>query len=193
MKKNTNKLTGVALLSALIVVLQLFAPAIKIGPYSMALSLIPIVVGAIIYGPGAGAILGAVCAAVIAICSIQGLDAGGFAMFQYKPVVTILLIFAKTTLAGLAGGLAYKMLKDKNELLAVYCCAVLVPVINTGIFSLTVLTMFRELVCGWAEAAGISNVTSYVLFTLAGINFLLEVLINILLAPVVNRVIKARG
>ena len=193
MKKNVHKLTGLALLAALIVVLQLFAPAIKIGPYSMALSLIPIVVGAISYGPLSGGLLGAVCAAVIAICVVQGLDQGGFLMFQYNAVATIVLIFLKTTLAGFIGGLAYKLLKDKNETLGVYACALLVPVINTGLFSLAVLTIFRELTEGWAAAEGITSVTYYVLVFLAGVNFLLEVLINVLLAPIVNRVVKIRG
>ena len=49
------RLTSLALLAALIVVLQTVASGIKIGPVPISLTLVPIVVGAILFGPGAGA------------------------------------------------------------------------------------------------------------------------------------------
>ena len=54
------RLTSLALLAALIVVLQTVASGIKIGPVPISLTLVPIVVGAILFGPGAGAFLGGV-------------------------------------------------------------------------------------------------------------------------------------
>ena len=55
-------MVGIAVLAALVVVLQLLSSVIKIGTVSITLTLIPIVVGAAFYGPGAGAILG-ICSA----------------------------------------------------------------------------------------------------------------------------------
>ena len=58
-------MVGIAVLAALVVVLQLLSSVIKIGTVSITLTLIPIVVGAAFYGPGAGAILGTVFGLVV--------------------------------------------------------------------------------------------------------------------------------
>lgn len=56
MKVNAKKIAGVGLLTALVVVLQLLGSFIKFGTVSISLVLIPIVVGAALYGVGAGAL-----------------------------------------------------------------------------------------------------------------------------------------
>ena len=53
MKVNAKKIAGVGLLTALVVVLQLLGSFIKFGTVSISLVLIPIVVGAALYGVGA--------------------------------------------------------------------------------------------------------------------------------------------
>ena len=68
------RLTSLALLAALIVVLQTVASGIKIGPVPISLTLVPIVVGAILFGPGAGAFLGGVFGVVCLIAGIAGTD-----------------------------------------------------------------------------------------------------------------------
>ena len=60
MKTNTKKIAGVGLLSAIVVVLQLLGSFIHFGPFSISLVLIPIVVGASLYGALSGAWLGLV-------------------------------------------------------------------------------------------------------------------------------------
>ena len=65
MKVNAKKIAGVGLLTALVVVLQLLGSFIKFGTVSISLVLIPIVVGAALYGVGAGAWLGGVFAVVV--------------------------------------------------------------------------------------------------------------------------------
>ena len=67
------RLTSLALLAALVVVLQTVASGIRIGPVPISLTLVPIVVGAILFGPGAGAGLGAVFGIV---CLIAGIIVG---------------------------------------------------------------------------------------------------------------------
>ena len=56
----TQKIVGIGLFTAIIVVLQLLAATIKFGPFSITLVLAPIVIGAALYGIGAGAWLGLV-------------------------------------------------------------------------------------------------------------------------------------
>ncbi|MBQ7714736.1 MAG: ECF transporter S component, partial [Clostridia bacterium] len=65
MKSNSNerhlrlvKLVQIALITAIVVVLQLIGAVIHFGPFSVSLVLVPIVIGAILYGPLAGAWLG---------------------------------------------------------------------------------------------------------------------------------------
>ena len=70
MKKNSLKikrLVGLATLSAIVIVLQVFSNYIQFGPVSITLALIPIVVGAILYGPGVGALLGFVWSGFILV------------------------------------------------------------------------------------------------------------------------------
>ena len=58
--ENVKKMVALALLAALVVVLQTVASGIKVGPIPITLTLVPIVIGAVLYGPGAGAGLGAI-------------------------------------------------------------------------------------------------------------------------------------
>ena len=76
MKRNNHasvvRLTSLAILAALVVVLQTVASGIRIGPVPISLTLVPIVVGAILFGPGAGAGLGFVFGLVCLIAGVTG-------------------------------------------------------------------------------------------------------------------------
>ena len=54
----TRQLAGMALLTGIVVVLQLLGSFIRFGPFSVSLVLMPIVIGAALYGVAAGAWLG---------------------------------------------------------------------------------------------------------------------------------------
>ena len=123
-------MTGLAILSAIVVVLQILSNFVKFGPVSITLSLAPI--GAAIYGTGAGAILGFVFSAVVVITGILGWD-GGFIMMLMgiSPVGLLVTALGKGTLAGWLSGLCYKAIAKKNELAAVICAGIVCPVANT--------------------------------------------------------------
>ena len=70
--EKTRRLTGLALMTAIIVVLQVVASFVKFGPFSITLALAPIIIGAALYGAGAGAWLGAVFGVVVLIACIAG-------------------------------------------------------------------------------------------------------------------------
>ena len=65
MKKTTQYLAGGGLLAAIVAVLQLVGSAIRLGPFSVSLVLIPIVLGAALYGWGMDCWLGLVFGAVV--------------------------------------------------------------------------------------------------------------------------------
>ena len=173
-----NRMVGIAVLAALVVVLQLLSSVIKIGTVSITLTLIPIVVGAAFYGPGAGAILGTVFGLVVYINSATGADMGGNLVFLANPFLC---------------GLVYRLVARKDAALgrnavAVLLAAITAPVVNTGVFLLGMVLFFQETLRAWAAG---SALLTYVLFTLTGVNFLVELGLNLVLSPAVSTLIRA--
>ncbi len=190
--KNVKKMVGISLLSAIIVVLQLIAAVfpIKIGPVSISLVLVPVVIGAAVYGPSAGAFLGGVFGLIATVFCINGMDAGGQMVFQASPALCILVVMSKGVLAGLASGLVYKLVKSKNAYLAVLLAAIVCPVVNTGVFLLGMGLFFMDILRAWA---GGSNVAGYLLSGIVLLNFAPELIINILFSPASQRIIHVAG
>ena len=107
--EKTRRLTGLALMTAIVIVLQLVASAlVKVGVFAPTLTLAPILIGAAIYGPKAGAYLGGVFGVVVTITCIIGWDAGGNALWNANPFLTALICIVKGVAAGLAAGLVYR-------------------------------------------------------------------------------------
>ena len=185
MNKKTKNMVGIGLFTAIVVVLQLLGGGIRVGGmFSISLVLVPIVIGAAVYGWGAGAWLGLAFGVTVLI-------SGDAAPFMAVDVLgTILTVLAKGTVCGLCCGLVYKLLSKWNRDVAVVGAAIVCPVINTGIFLIGCLLFFLPTISEWAAAAGYPNAENYMIFGLAGINFLLEVAANILLAPVITRLIR---
>lgn len=185
----TRRMTGLAIFSAIIVVLQIISTFVKFGPFSITLSLAPIIIGAAIYGVGAGAFLGFVFSAVVVITGILGWD-GGFIMMLMgiSPIGLLVTALGKGTLAGWVSGLVYKAVSKKNELLGVITAGIVCPVVNTGFFVIGMLLFFSET---FTTMAGGQNLVSFVIFGLAGINFVIELLVNIVLSSGITQIIKA--
>lgn len=184
-KVNTKTLAGLGLMTAIVIVLQLVGGAIRFGTFSISLVLLPIVVGAALYGAGAGAWLGFVFGAAVLFSG----DAAAFLVVNAPGAV--ILCLAKGTLAGLCAGLVYKLAEKKSKILGTALAAVTAPVVNTGIFLLGCWAFFLDTVKGWAAAAGVENVGMYMLVGFVGINFVIELAVNVLLCPVVVRVVDA--
>ena len=189
MKNNTRTLTGLAVLSAIVVFLQLFATFIKFGPFSITLAMVPVVVGAALYGPKAGAYLGGVFGVVVLIACIFGWDAGGSILWNARPFVTLVLCIGKGALAGLACGGAYWALKQYNGTFAAVVAGLVGPVVNTGVFCLAMVLLYDAVLATWA---GGSSIVTYIVTGLVGVNFLVEMAVDIVLSPAIVRVIFAR-
>ena len=181
---STRTLTGLALFTAIVVALQFLGAFIRFGPFSTSLVLIPIVVGAALYGPAAGAWLGFVFGLVVLLSG----DAAAF--LAVNPLGTILTVLVKGALAGFCAGLVYRALEKTNAWLAAILAAVTAPVVNTGIFLVGCLLFFMPTVTEWATAMGFPSVGNYMIFGLVGGNFLFELLVNIVLSPVIVRLVK---
>ena len=138
MNQKTKNLVGAGVFTAIVLVLQFLGGTFQIGGLNINVSLVPIVVGAAIYGWKVGAWLGLVSGGVILI-------AGQAAAFlPVNPLGTVITVLVKGTLCGLNG---------------------------------------------WAAALGYESAGAYMILGLAGGNFLLEIGVNVVLAPVISRLI----
>lgn len=185
MKKfDAKTIAGLGLLTAIVIVLQMLGSFIRFGAFSITLVLVPLVVGASLYGAASGAWLGFVFGMVVLLSG----DAAAFmAVNAFGTIVTVLV---KGTLAGLCAGLVYKALEKKNSFLATFAAAATCPIVNTGVFLIGCLLFFMDTVAAWGAAAGFSSVGSYMLVGFVGINFVLELLTNLLLSSTIVRIIS---
>ena len=181
---STQKLVLCAVLTALIVLLQFLGASIHFGPFSLTLVLVPIVIGAAMCGTMAGVWLGLVFGAVVLMT-----DAGAFLAVSVPG--TVITVLAKGALCGLCAGLIYQGLSKCNRYLAVVAAALVCPVVNTGVFLLGCSVFFMDALSGWAAAAGLyDSVFKYMIFGMVGVNFLLETGINMVLSPVIVRLLR---
>lgn len=178
----TQKMTLLALLTAIVVVLQLLGSFIRFGGFSISLVLVPIVLGAAILGVGAGAWLGLVFGVTVLVSG----DAAAF--FSISALGTVVTVLGKGVLAGLAAGAVYRLLVNKSQLAATVAAAVVCPVVNTGIFFLGCVTFFLDAISEIAAGQG-QNVFAFIIFVYIGGNFLFELLFNVVLAPVILRLV----
>jgi uncharacterized membrane protein len=177
---DTYKLTFLAILTAIVFILQFFVK-IPLGQFTISVSLSVIVLGAAVYGYFGGGFLGAVSGFAILLNG----DAALFYGFNF--ILTVLLVLLKGIASGLAAAFAYKLLKRINTYVAVIVAAILAPIVNTGIFFLgSVLFFFPDI----QTMAGDQNVIIFVLIAFIGLNFFIELLLNVLLAPIIVRLLK---
>ena len=183
-KQQTQKLVLGAVLTALVVVLQLLGTFVRFGPFAISLVLIPIVIGAATCGYKIGAWLGFVFGVVVLLSG----DATAF--FAINVPGTIITVLLKGTLCGLISGLVYKVIEKYNRYVAVIAAAVVCPIVNTGIFLIGCSVFFLDTIAEWGAGAGFTNTASYMFLGLAGGNFIVELIANIILAPIISTIIK---
>lgn len=186
---NTQRLAVLAVLTAIVIILQV-AVVIPLGPFTVTLTMLPIIIGAILYGPVGGAALGAAFGIMVSIQVVTG-AAGAFstAMLEFQPAATILVCLLKGIAAGAAAGAFFRLFRRRSFYLGVVMAAVIAPIINTGIFSVTCLTIFRSLIENALGTSG--NLLLVFLTTFIGLNFLVEFGVNVALTPIVMRILRA--
>lgn len=178
-----HKLVGTALLTALVAVVYFLTMGITVGPFNITFALIPIVVGAALYGWQAGGWLGLVFGAMVLLT-------GGANTFLVVNVPgTIITVLVKGAAAGFVPGLIYGALEKKNRWAATICAAAAAPIVNTGIFLLGCFAFFMDTISVWAAGAGIDNAVTYMMTAFVGVNFLVELGSNLLLSSVIVRIV----
>ena len=180
-------MVSIAFLMALVLVMQMLSSIIPaIGGFSISLVLIPIVMGAALYGPIAGAVLGATFGVIVYMNCVTGADPGGAMVFQANPILCLLVVMGKGVLAGLASGLVYRLISQWNVHVAILGAAIICPVVNTGVFIACMLTFFKDVLAAWA---GGGDIIAYILTGLVLMNFVPELIINVVFGTVGHTIV----
>ena len=193
-RQKIQKLTTLAILTAIVIIFQLLGNFIHIGPASLCLVLIPIAIGAILTGPKGGAFLGFVLGAITYfVGGMFGFDPGFTGiLFAAQPIATAVICFGKGILAGLCTGLVYSAFEKKNKKLAVFLAAATTPIVNTGVFILGGLLLVYGTLSANFVVKG-QTVVYFLIIGCAGWNFIAEFIANIIVAPAINTIVHAVG
>lgn len=186
-KISTQGMVLGAILTALVIILQFMGAFVRFGPFSVSMVLVPIVLGASVCSSAIGAWLGLVFGLIVLLSG----DASAF--IAVNPLGTVITVLLKGILCGFFAGITYKVAAKKNKYFAVTLAAIVCPLVNTGIFLLGCFVFFMPTISEWAAAFGFgNNVTQYMIFGLVGANFLFEIATNMVLAPVIVRLLNLR-
>jgi uncharacterized membrane protein len=194
MKTNTSlrtiKLVQLALFTA-IIVLMAFTPLgyIKTAGLSITLLVVPVTVGAITLGPGAGAILGGVFG-ITSFIQCFGLDPFGATLLSINPIGTFVLCLIPRILMGWLSGLIFRGISnfDKKRGVSFIVVNLAGPILNTIFFMTTFVLFFyqTEYIQGFVEGLGVTNVVAFVL-AFVGFNGLIEAVICFAIGTAVSK------
>ena len=179
-QENVRTIVGLGLLTAIVIVLQALAISVRFGVFNITFCLVPIIVGAALYGWKAGAWLGFVFGVVVLLT-----DAGPFLAVNVPGTIATCIL--KGALAGAAAGIVYRAVAKKNEIVAVILAGIVSPVVNTGIFLIGTFIFFLDTVKEWA---GGTDVGTYILTAFVGLNFPVELAINLALSSGIVAIVK---
>ena len=195
---SARNIAFLAVLTALVIVLQIWGSAIPIGVAGLNLSfvLIPITLGAIILGPVAGLFLGFVFGFVVLMSGVTGTNFFTAYVLNDSPFFACVTILLKGMAAGFVAGILYKLISKKNKYVAVFVSSATVPVLNTALFILGSLCMSGSLntfVSEYMPSFSGRNIMYIIIVGFVSFNFLVELGINLICAPAlytVERVVE---
>ena len=185
-KNNTRNIVITGLLLALEIIFQILGNYFKIGLVNINLTLVTVVLAGVLCGPMSAAIVG-FFNGLMALLAPDTL-----AIFMpINPYATVVICFAKCTVAGIVASYIYKLISRKNKFVALVTASALVPIINTGLFSLGALVFFRPfLESGVGEV--FPNIGAFLIFGVIGVNFLVELASTVILAPTIGMILLKR-
>ena len=191
-KLSTLQLTEMAILLALVVVLQSIS---SVGVVTLCLCLVPITLGSIVLDWKCGGILGFAFGIVAIFWGIIGKDVFTLYLFQASPIMTILICVVKGTLAGMVPAFVYSALNKRfGSLIASIAAAICAPIVNTGVFAIGCIIIKNDVI-SVAGKLGIEAANFMVLLfgVLITANFFVELMINVVFAPSLNKVATIVG
>ncbi|MBQ7895751.1 MAG: ECF transporter S component [Oscillospiraceae bacterium] len=187
-RDSLRKMTGLSIFTALIAVLTVLCTFVRFGPFSITLALAPIIIGGAMYGMKAGAYLGGVFGFIVLLTGVFGWDGGTIMLLMGQNALgCIAICIGKGIGAGWAAAAVYRAFGEKHPRFAVILASIVCPVVNTGLFIAGMMLFFMSTLEGWA---GGMNVLYFAIIGLTGVNFLVELAVNLLLSSTVTGIIR---
>ena len=187
-KANITKLTITAVLSAIVAVIS-FIPLKTMG-LEITFSMVPIAVGAILYGPVVGSILGGVFG-IVSFLQCFGYSQFGALLLSESPLFTFLVCVPTRIVAGLLTGLISSVMSKGNKTvneLKFIVCSLAAPIFNTVFFMSMLIACFYngETIQGFANMLKAANPFIFVIL-FVGVNGLVEIIAGFVVAYPVSR------
>lgn len=185
-----RKLVQIALLTAIIIVMA-FTPLgyFKTAGLEITFIMIPVVIGAIILGPSAGALLGGIFG-ITSFIQCFGMSAFGVALFNINPIYTFIVCVVPRVLAGFLCGVIFKAISksDKTKILSFGVASLIGPILNTVLFMSALILFFynTDYIQSIAQAIKTTNVFSFVVL-FVGINGLVETIVCFILSTAITK------
>lgn len=192
---NLVKFTQLAALTAIILVMTFtkygYIPLIP-GVPEINLVLLPVIVGAIVLGCGAGTFLGLVCGITSFITCFTGSPMGEI-LVAINPVLTFIVCVPTRVLAGFLCGLVFKGVSGalngkKSAGISYPIAAISCPIFNTLFFMSTLVLFFgkTDYIQGMLNQSGAANMFMFVLIFI-GFNGLLEIALGLVVGSAVSK------
>lgn len=190
-KKQHSKTLRMAQTAILIALTLIFSlpplGTVRLGPIEMTLAPIPVAIGAIVLGPGAGALLGGVFGVGSFLQCIIGSSVFGAFLLSLNWFTTLVVCMLPRILCGWLSGLLYRALQkiDRTRIASYFAASLSTALLNTLFFVLGILAFF------WHSDAftfqmnewGMSTDTLWLfLVALVGINGVVEAIVNFIVA-----------
>jgi len=183
----TVKMVQLAILAA-IMILMAFTPIgyLKTAGIEISFMMIPVVVGAIVMGPGAGAILGGIFGATSFI-QCFGMSIFGAALLAINPIYTFILCMVPRILMGWLVGLVFKALNKtgRNRLTAFGLSSLLGALFNTIFFMTFLMVLFGNTEYIKSFQGDLSLIPFILAFV--GINGLVEAIVTFIVGAAISR------
>lgn len=183
MKRRNNiiyTMVTLALLIAIIFVLDLTVGAVSLGGFTITLVGIPVAIAACVFGPGTGALMGFFWGLTSIIKAATGMDAMGVELLNLSVFGTIFTCFIPRILVGLIAGFIYKGIRhfDHKGYVSALIASASTALLNTILFLGCVEMFFwnSEYINGFKDA--FTNNAFYFIFLCAGWGGLIEICMN---------------
>ena len=181
-QKKIQKLTVLSVLAAITAIVA-FIPLKTLG-LEITFTMIPVAVGAILYGPSGGAVLGGVFG-VISFLQCLGYSPFGATLLGINPLLMVIVCIPTRILAGFLAGVICKALRKsfKSDIPALLSASLAAPVFNTLFFMAALVLSFynTDTIQTLVEQLGAANPFMFVVL-FVGINGLVEIICGFVVA-----------
>lgn len=180
-KVNVRYMTQLALLIAIELVMKLTGlGSVPVGPLYMSFLTVPIAVGAILMGPAAGAVLGAVFGLVSFYDAVTGVSIMTGTFFHLSPVHTFILCVGTRVLMGFCAGWVFRLLSrvDRKGIISYVLSALATPLLNTLFFMGYIVLAFysSDYIQNMVASVGAANPFMFVILVV-GVQGLVEAVV----------------